>query len=375
MKNNIITLLLAQVVLFACEKSSLEQAQPETQPAIESIVSLTPAQVKNADIQLGKPDMKALHSTVRLNGVIDVAPGSHISISNPFGGFIKSINLLPGMRVKPGDVVVTLEDPQYIEIQQDYLMAVSKLTFLEADFRRQQELNADKTISDKVFQQVSSDYAGQKVLIKALYEKLRLLNIQPETLTENTLSRTIRMTSPVQGYVSAIHVNQGKYVSATDVMLELVDERNLHVSLTVFEKDLPFVRPGQSLSLTCPSLPGKQYQAKVHAINNTVTDDRSSEVHADLTKDHAGLLPGMFVTAELSIEDGDVAAVPEDAVVTWENKQYIFSEVSANTFEMTRVETGMASSGYIQIKNKLANKNIVTAHAYSLLMKLKGGEE
>lgn len=367
-----ISILFLSVTLLACGSAS--ETQPIAQdPGADNIIQLTKQQMKNAGIVVGQPLKKEMTSTLRVTGVIDVPPENKISVSNPFGGFIRKTKLVPGSRVAKGEVIAVMEDPQYVQLQQDYLSSRNRLEFLEADFNRQRDLNSDKSISDKNFQQSRSEYNSQKILVRALEEKLRLISIEPEKLTENTITSAVNIHSPIQGFVSQVNVNVGKYVNPTDVIFELIDERRLYVVLTVFEKDLALASVGQELSISTTTHPEKKYKAVIRTINKSLDTDRSSEIRCDLDTFHEELFPGMFVTAEIQLKRDRVTAVPESAVVNWENKSYVFVEKSEQVYAMTPVETGMMSDGFIELTNLVTNANLVTNNAYSLLMQIKGG--
>lgn len=362
------------LLLLSCKKDSGQSSV--TTPGIESNnVQLTEEQIKNAEIVIGTPQKREMNTTIRLNGVIEVPPANKISVSNPFGGYVKKMNLLPGTRVNRGDVLIVMEDPQYIQLQQDYLMAKSKLEFLNKDYIRQRDLNADKSTSDKAYQQVSSDYMGQKILTKALYEKLKLININPDLLDETSLSGSVTLRSPINGYVAAIYINVGKYVSPTDVLLLLVDESKLHVSLTAFEKDMALIALGQKVNVYSNVQPQRIYSARVHLINKSLNDERTSEIHCDLENADKNLLPGMFITGEIELKNSEVISVPEDAVVGWENNYYVYVEKSTGVFTMSPVDIGMTTNGFTELKNISVTQKLVIKNAYSLLMKMKSTQE
>ncbi len=374
MKTTAIILSLTFLAI-GCVTNENDQESTSTPTASENIVQLTQEQMKNAQITVGQPERKEMTSTLKVTGVIDVPPSNRVSISNPLGGFVKKMDVLPGSRVRRGQVLVVMEDPQYIQLQQDYLTAVNRLEFLEVDFNRQRDLNADKSISDKSYQQVLSDYKSQKILVRALGEKLQLISINPRTLNEDNISRTVNIYSPIDGFVSEIFVNVGKYVNPADVLFDLLDGRELQVSVTVFEKDIAYVYPGQKLTFTTTSAPDKEYVATVHTINKRLDGERSTQVICKLQKSDGTLMPGMFVNGEFELARGEVAAVPEDAVVSWDNKSYVFVNKQPDTFEMIPVETGMSSHGFIEIVNLKSDTNLVLSNAYSLLMKLKSVSE
>ena len=156
------TLVFLALLTFQCSKEPIQEEQIAPRTLNDNIVQLTSAQMKNADIVMGKPIVRAMSTTIRINGVVDVAPTNRVYVSNPFGGFVKQIDLLPGSRIKRGELLVVMEDPLYIQMQQDYLMSKTRLRFLQLDYERQQNLNSDKSISDKAFQQTSSEYAVRR---------------------------------------------------------------------------------------------------------------------------------------------------------------------------------------------------------------------
>ncbi len=367
----ITALLLTQCNGDLSTEKSIEDVETSGQA---DIVHLTATQVKNAGIAFGKPALRKVSSAIKLTGVVDVSPANRVFVSNPFGGFVKKANILPGFRVKRGDLLVSMEDPQYIQMQQDYLMAKTRLQFLAQEYERQQDLNADKSISDKVFQQTTAEYTSQKIFVRSQAEKLRLINIDPATLSEGNLSRIVNIYAPIDGYVSAVYASVGKYLNSTEPLLELTDEKALHASLTVFEKDLRHIAVGQRLKIKSPSLPGKEYEASVHSINRSLSADRSSEVHCDFENPDSDLFPGMFISADLAVAEGEVLAVPEDAIVSWDNQRFVFVVNSDEEFQMTPVETGMSSDGFVELKGDLNGKTLVTKNAYSLLMELRSEE-
>jgi membrane fusion protein, heavy metal efflux system len=269
-----------------------------------------------------------------------------------------------------------MEDQQYIQLQQDYLTAKSKLVYYEAEYTRQQQLNETKAASDKVYQQARSDYEGQKVLVKSIGEKLSLIGVNPDKLNINSISRSINLYAPISGYVTKINVNIGKYVSPTDVLFELISPEEMHLSLIVFENDAANIATGQKVTCYSNIHPEMKYEGTVHLINPTIGKERSTEVHCDLGKYGSELMPGMYMNAVIDLKTAQTNSLPEDAVVKWNNEYYVFLESTGGHYSMHKVETGTADGGFVEITSALPDSRIVIRNAYSLLMKLKnGGEE
>ena len=216
-------------------------------------------------------------------------------------------------------------------------------------------------------------------MVRSLAEKLRMIGVNPNRLTEQNLSRTLRLYSPIDGYVTKVNVNIGKFVAPTDVLFELVDPRDLHLMLTVFEKDLDKLQIGQKVTAYRANQPEKKYLADIIYIGKDVAGDRAVEVHCHLEKADASLVPGMFMNAEIEVESNEAYALPEEAIVRFGSKQYVFAARDSSVFEMLEVTPGSSANGFTALKPSQTinpdKERYVTKGAYSLLMKLKNKEE
>lgn len=377
---NIAWIVAALIVIGCGTRKETETQEKEQAATTDTTVHLTDTQMKIAGIATGTIEKKNIASTLKVNGRIDVPPQNTASVSVPLGGYLRSSNLLPGMQVSKGQTLALMEDPQYIQLQQDYLTAKTKLAYAEQEYRRQKELNVSKASSDKVLQQAQAEYSSQQILLQSLAEKLRLIHIHPERLTAENLSRSIAIPSPITGFVSKVNVNIGKYVSPADVLFEIVNPGDIHLALDVFEKDVNKLFVGQTLIAYTNTNPDKKYPSRIILISKDISDDKSFEVHCHFEKKDKALLPGMFMIAEIHLQSRESYVLPSDAIVTFKKKQYVFVEKAKNTFEIAQVTPGESENGFTAIDNesdeKLTGKNVVTAGAYSLLMKMKNtGDE
>ncbi|MBS1607943.1 MAG: efflux RND transporter periplasmic adaptor subunit [Bacteroidetes bacterium] len=382
MMKKIVSVIWMMVLLTACgNKEKTEDKQAANTAADNNSVLLTEAQVKNAGIETGKPETRNISSLLKVNGRIDVPPQNIVSISVPLGGYLQSSKLLAGMHVSKGETLALMQDPQYIQLQQDYLTAKTKLAYAEQEYNRQKELNESKASSDKVYQQAQAEFNSQKILLKALGEKLRLININPDKLTAETITRYVSVPSPIDGFVSKVNVNIGKYVNPSDALFEIVNPEDIHLGLDIFEKDISKLSIGQTVFAYTNTNPEKRYPCKIILISKNISGDKSFEVHCHFEKYDKELLPGMFMNAEIQVQSKDSYVLPSDAIVSFEKKQYVFIDKGNNQFEIAEVTSGNSEDGFTEIDNDSANKlksqAIVVKGAYNLLMKMKNtaGEE
>lgn len=370
--------ILLLLVAAGCGSGQEEAPVKEADEGTENTVTLTGEQYKNAGLQTGNITKRNIAAVLRVNGKIDVPPQNMVSVSFPLGGYLKTTKLLPGAHVAKGEVIAVMEDKQYIELQQDYLTAKARHAYLENEYRRQQELNKSKASSDKVYQQAEAEYNSNRILIGALEQKLKLININPGQLDETNISRTVNVYAPVSGFVSAVNINVGKYVAPSDVMFELVNPADIHLLLTVFEKDISKLFTGQKVEAYTNNEPGKKYPAEIVLIGKDIGADRTVQVHCHFDSYDKSLIPGMYMNTEIRFNEAEALTVPADAVVRYGNKEYIFVAGSNNTYTMTEVVTGIAGEGYIAITPTGGidtGKPVVTANAYTLLMMLKNKSE
>lgn len=373
---NCLYIVSLSVLLVACSSKKQEEKATPT-PVTANLVTLTAPQLVSAKIETGQVQEKSISSIIKVTGKIDVPPQNMITVSMPLGGFLRSTKLLPGMHISKGEVIGVMEDQLYIQLQQDYLTTRSKLVYLETEFTRQKELNQSKATSDKIFQQTQMDFQTQKINLAALSEKLRLININPQNVTESNISKSVNLYSPISGFVSRVNVNIGKYVNPSDILFELVNPDDIHLNLQIFEKDLPKLAIGQKLVAYTNNDPKRKHLCEISIISHDLSAERTADVHCHFEDYDKTLFPGTYMNAEIKLKSLQVPALPEEAIVAYEGGNYVFVQKTANQFLMTAIETGTNENGFVEIINggSIAGKAIVTKGAYTLLMALKNKAE
>lgn len=364
------------LTLFSCgnkENTTEEAVSPDT----ENILQLSDEQLKSFSLSSVRIQEKKITQTLKLHGKIDVPPQNLVSVCSALGGYVKSTKLLPGMHFQKGEVIAVMEDNQYIQLQQDYLTAKAQLQNAEAEYLRQKDLNKSKASSDKVYLQAKSDYETLQISKQSLEQKLKLIQINPENVSVGNIRQTANIYAPFDGFVSQVFVNVGKYVSPSDVLFELVNLNDLHLNLKIFEKDWDKIKIGQPIIAYTNNNPGKKYNGEIFLIGKNLSADRAVEVQARFKEFDAKLIPGMYMNADIEIPENNALALPEECVVDFEGKKYVFEILDKNRFKMIPVQIGNSGDGWIEIigGNELGNKKIAQKGAYTLLMALKNKAE
>lgn len=394
-KSAYIISVLTAFFFASCGSSSNETAvSEEHHDEATDVVSLTEAQYNTAGIQLGNAEMRTISGTIPASGFLDVPPQSKVTVSVPMGGFVKSTTLLQGSRVEKGQVVATLEHMDYIQLQQDFLEQVNQREVTGLEYSRQLELAQGSINSQKTMQQARANYTSAKLSADGLRAKLRLLNIDTNRVKQGDILSTINLYAPISGFVTKVNTNVGAFANPADVLFEIVNTELLHVELTIFEKDVPLVKAGQRVLFTLANETAHRV-AYVELIGREIGSDRSVQVHCSIEKQDRELIPGMYLNGIIETDSAHVTAVPDEAVVNFEGKNFIYAESEtpshaeeqpgeqAHTgetgyaFRMIEVAVGESELGYTEVVLPdgfpLATK-IVTKGAFSLLSKMKNSE-
>ncbi len=234
------------------------------------------------------------------NGIIMIAPEQCATISATIGGKIHSSPILPGQFVKKGSLLVTLENPEFIDLQQAYLEAGAQTEYLEQEYKRQERLSREEAASQKRFQQSKAEYLAMKSRLDAAATQLRLLGVDPTTLTSQGIIPYLELRSPISGYVSEIDFNLGKYMQAGEPICEVVDKGEPLICLTAYEKDLQNLQPGKPVQFRVNGMDGQLFEATLITVGQKVDEtSRSLNVYARVKQNHPAFRPGMYVSANL----------------------------------------------------------------------------
>ncbi|HSR60268.1 MAG TPA: efflux RND transporter periplasmic adaptor subunit [Robiginitalea sp.] len=353
-----IPVLLALALLGqSCNRADKSSAASDP-AADDSLIHLSVEQFESNSMVLGQPVTRDFPEVLQVSGTIDVPPENRASVSAVSGGFVRDFSLLIGDRVRQGQRIVTLENPEFLELQQQYLETVEQLPFLESEFQRQKILLEEQISSEKLFLQAESQYRTALARSNGLRRQLELLHISPKSVEAGELSSLSPVLAPIDGSVTAVNVRKGSFVSPATEIVEIINSDHIHLELTVYEKDVQRVRIGQDIRFSLPELSDSLYDARVHLIGTALDENRTVKVHAHLKEEkEAHFLVGMFVRAQIEIEGAgqqQYLAVPETAVISIGGASYLLileeSSETGYAFRQVQVAVGPALQGYIALE-------------------------
>jgi RND family efflux transporter MFP subunit len=307
------------------ETTKPEEAAHEDEHEDPNTATLTEEQIKSIGIELGTIEQKQLTASVKTNGVLKVPNQNKASVNSVYTGVIRSLLVQPGNRITKGQVIATIANPEFIQVQDEWLSINSKIILAEQEYNRQKELNAGNAGALKNLQAAESELRTLRSRQSSLKQQIQLMGISLGSLRNGKLVSVVSVRSPISGIVSNVMVKMGSYVDVSTPVAEIVDNSQLHLDLFVYEKDLSKLKNNQTIHFTITNNPGKEYDAQIFSLGSSFEgESKAVTVHAMVKGDKAGLIDGMNVTAVISLNQVTVPAVPNDAIVTVDGKDYIF---------------------------------------------------
>ncbi|WP_028888943.1 efflux RND transporter periplasmic adaptor subunit [Tenacibaculum ovolyticum] len=334
---------------------------------------LTKEQVISANITVAKITQEKIRSRVAVTGTIEVPPQSKATIYAPLEAFVYKTDLLPGDKVRKGQVVAVLQHPNFIKLQYSYLEAINNFNVKKADYERKKMLLENEITSRKSFQIAEGVYRSAESLVSSYKSQLKMANLSPITIATKGIQQYVYIKTPISGYVVENNLNKGMFLSANSEMMEIIDNDHMHAELNVFGTDITKIKKGDEFIFK-PSGVDTQYKGYIKLISQKVNDKtKTVNVHGHFEDEKNVLKSGMFINAQVLLAGEKIFAVPEGAIIEKDGKSFIFLAKSDVEFIPLEVTLGITDGGFVALKKIQGNSfniNIVTKGAHFLKGKL-----
>lgn len=290
-----IFIFLFSLALISC-KENHSKATEEPIVASDSVAIDTTSQpqIDAMTSATSKPNQ------VSFNGIIVLPPQRHATVALTMGGVVKNTTLIPGQFVRKGGSIASIENPDFINLQQTYLDSYAQTEFLQAEYERQKNLSAEQAASQKKFQQSKADYLSMKSKKDAAAAQLSLLGVSTDALLKNGIHPLLIVKAPIDGYISNVAMNVGKYMNPGEALCEIIDKSTPLLCLTTYEKDLENMQIGSPIEFRVNGMGNQTFYATLISIDQKVDKvNRSLEVYASIKNANSHFRPGMYVTARI----------------------------------------------------------------------------
>lgn len=327
MQNYIYKILALWIFVILSSCGEAEKQSNENATLLESTderIQISQAQFDQNNMELDVIKEMEFPISITTSGMIDVPPENRAVVSATMGGYIKRTPLLIGDKVRKGQLLVTIENPEFISLQQEYMEVNGQLSYLKAEYDRQQTMVEEKISSQKSFLKAESDYKTAVATYNGLRKQLSMMNISVEQVEKGHISSVVSIFAPIAGSITKVNVSKGTYVSPAVPIMEIINNEHIHLELSVFEKDIMNIKKGQMVEFKIPESSTKTYKAEIHLVGTSIDENRTIKVHAHLeNEEEANFLTGMFVEANIITESTKKMALPTEAINSIDDQAYV----------------------------------------------------
>jgi len=376
-------IISASIALSACNqntKTVTDDHGHDHEAAVEETIGLTLAQVESLGLTSTKITNRNMAEAVEVSGSLEVPPQNEALVTAIVGANIKSINVIEGQEVKRDQVLATLTHPDLLNIQTEYISALSELEYEEASYNRQKKLHEEKVSSGKQMQLAKAEYLAQQGQVKGLEYQLKLLGLNPASIAKGNLVESVPVKSPINGFVQKVNVKTAQFVMPEREMFEIINLHHIHADIMVFEKDVNKVHEGQKIRFYTEAV-DKEMTAEIYSVGKSFEENpKAVHVHAEIENKEGFLLPGMYIKGQILVSNNVSSVLPSDAVVRSGDDYLAFQILEQNEtewiFKPIKVNVGLEVDGYyeLHLNADIGLFNFVANKAYYILSEYKKDE-
>ena len=366
-RNSFFILLIISVMFFACKNKPAETVEP-----VSEFIEISKAQFESEKMEFGEPALSVFPELVHFTGTIIPSVNGSAQISLPTQGVITRIYCKPGQLISRGTVLFEVSGNDFIDLQKDFAESTALFQRLKSEYERLKELDAENIGTKKELIIAESSYNAEKAKLNALKIKLQNLGLDVKKIEEGIFFSSFQMKAPIKGHVTSINTNIGQYVESQQTIAEITDSESFQLKLSVFEKDINKVKPGQNTEFYLSGNKAEKYNAKLVSAGKIINaETKSVDCYAELLNFEKELLvSNQFVEGDIVVASDSVLSVPETAVLKAENEMYVltFAKESGDLIFLskTKINAGRLNAGKVELLEYTGSKKILVNGAYNL---------
>ena len=208
---NIILKILMLLLFIACGDKKKEVTSEEDMGSTQ--INITQEQFDANGFLIGGLEKRVFPNIVEASGMIDVPPQNKAVITAYVGGFVKKTPFLVGDQVSKRQPLITLENQEFVKMQQEYLEVYNQLDFLRAEYERNKTLYEERINSNKKYLEAKSNYETHLARYQGIKKQLEMLNISTKNVENLVLTAEAVIFSPIDGSITQMNVAMGSYVA------------------------------------------------------------------------------------------------------------------------------------------------------------------
>lgn len=347
----------------------------------ENHVKMGEAERRRFGIEVATAGPGRMNRELDLPGEIVVNTDRMAHIVPQMPGVVREVRKTLGDRVKQGEVMAVIESRDLARAKADYLAALERVSLAEAKYVREEALWKKKISAEMDYLDARQALAEARITLRSEAQKLRALGFPGDYLKrlpqmpDESLTR-FEIVAPFDGTVIERHINRGEVLKEETEVFQIADLSSVWVNIGVYQKDLPSIRKGQTVSVStglAGNPEGNTARAEIAFVSPLVKEQTRTALARVILPNPAGQWrPGMFVNVRVSVEILSLPVmIPERAIQTLEEESVVFVK-EGEGFEARPVTVGLSADGYVEILSGLSSgEQFVSKGGFSLKSELK----
>lgn len=344
------------LLLVGCESSVHNpSANSNGNPNNPELFDIPQNQMSHVQVLTVEPT--TLTRSLRLTGAVAYNGFHTTPVITQVSGPVSRVVVVPGEHVVPSQPMLYVASPDYSQLRTNYLKAKDANALAEKAYTRAQDLYQHHAISEQAMEQAQSAEVQAGGDLVAAQAALKVMGItDPDALVKEPPSFEVPVKAPIGGLVVEQDVAVGQLLQPGSTQCFMISNTNtVWVLVNVYQKDLPYVRIGDPVSIQTESYP-EVFHGKIAYVAASL-DPSTRTLQARIETPNPGdkLKKDMYVVA--TVNAGAIKhaiALPDAAVLRdSENQPFVYVAAASNQFSRRSVTLGESLNGQTEITSGL----------------------
>jgi cobalt-zinc-cadmium efflux system membrane fusion protein len=343
----------------------------------EKTVQLDGDALEEFGIEVGIAGPGRLRIHVSLPGEVVVNPDRLAHVVPRVPGIVREVRKYLGENVHAGEVMAVLESRELADVKSTYLAAKERLILAETNFRREEDLWKKKISAEQDYLEARQALAEVNIHLRSAEQKLHALGFPEAYLAQlpdhpDSSYTRFEIVAPFSGSVIGKHITLGERLNDGAEAFVVADLSKVWVTLSVYQKDLPFVQVNQDVVIAARD-GAPEARGTISYISPLVGEaTRTATARVVLANPDGQWRPGLFVTALVATDSIDVPLlVPKSALETIDNQTCVFIK-TADGFAPRPVTLGKVNDVQVEVLSGLEpGQQYVTRGGFTLKSELE----
>ncbi|MEE2754227.1 MAG: efflux RND transporter periplasmic adaptor subunit [Candidatus Latescibacterota bacterium] len=326
----------------------------ETEGSHADVVHMDAVEMASFGVELAEANARRLNVSVSLPGEVVVDPNRLAHIVPRVAGVVREVMKRQGDRVRVGELMAILDSRELAEDKASFLSARERLAMAKLTFDREERLWKQEISSEREYLEAKQGLLEAEISRQEAEQKLHSLGLLDSDLealkfgSHESFSQ-LDATAPFDGTIIEKHITRGELLDENDEAFVVADLSRVWVNLTVYQKDLPFVRVGQFVEVTLRE-GGLTSKGTVFYVSPTIDEaTRTATARIELDNSDGTWRPGLFVSSRMAVDDFEVGvAIAKSALQTVEGRTAVFVR-TGDVFEARGITLGREDATFVEV--------------------------